>query len=144
MYEKFGEFDSAKEINDKAEELFLFDSDPIINTTWSMQIWYRAYSVWDYLRAYAQDRKLEMLLKMDMLQLVKRRMMQMPIHHNFRGKTPWDYLRVYKCRLKLIAEQTDWQYLYLTICQEERKSGEHWDEEMIEIMQKKNSLMIVK
>ena len=119
---------------DKAEELFLFDSDPIINTTWSMQIWYRAYSVWDYLRAYAQDRKLEMLLKMDMLQLVKRRMMQMPIHHNFRGTNPWDYLRVYKCRLKLIAEQTDWQYLYLTICQEERKSGEHWDEEMIEIM----------
>lgn len=119
---------------EKAEEKGLYDTDSYINNNWSPSVWARQYSIWDYMKAYASDRKIEMLLKMDMIQLVKRKMMALPINHNFRAKNPWDYLRVYKERLKLIASNEQWQFLYLSICQAERKSGEHWTEEMIEIM----------
>lgn len=87
------------------------------------------YTTWDYMRLYAQDRKVEMLWKMDLHDVLLHKLRKYPSNTNWRGKNPWDYLMVYKCRIKQIQRYGD---PALAIYQAERKSGEHWNDEVAE------------
>lgn len=57
-------------------------------------------SIWDYLSVYANNRRTEMLVKLNMPYLVRTQMQGYAIHVNGRAKNPWDYLHIYKSRLK--------------------------------------------
>lgn len=116
-----------------AEENGLFRDGQNINNNWCPQAWYRQYSLWDYLSIYAKDRKIEMLLKLGMEELITRRMQGMSINYNWRAKNPWDYLNIYKSRLKDL-KQRDNLGAYLDIYQTERKSGQHFTEEELEVL----------
>ena len=57
-------------------------------------------SIWDYLSVYANNRRTEMLVKLNMPYLVRTQMRGYAIYVNGRAKNPWDYLNIYKSRLK--------------------------------------------
>lgn len=117
---------------DLAEAAGLYSVEETYNSSWGVIPWHSA-SIWDYLKTYAQDRKIEMLMKMNMAELVGRKMNGQSINHNYRAKNPWDYLRVWKPRLKNIGDHIQ-QYKNLAIYQMERKMGQHWTEQETEIV----------
>ena len=115
-----------------AEEKEIYFTDENWNYSWGPEPW-RRYSIWDYLFLYAKDRKTEMLLKLGIEELIKHRMAGCKIGHNWRAKNPWDYLRIYKSRMKDL-EETENKVKMLKILQMERESMQHWDETERDIM----------
>lgn len=89
------------------------------------------FTQWDYLRLYARDRKIEMLWKLDLGDVLLSKLRNHPVTTNWRGKNPWDYLRIYKSRLKSVQKYGD---IGLKLYQAERASGEHWNDEEAEFL----------
>lgn len=116
-----------------AEDKGLFRDGQNVNSNWNQTAWNRQYSLWDYLTLYAKDRKIEMLLKLDMEDLIARRMQGASIKYNWRAKNPWDYLKIYKSRLADLKEREN-QAAYLDIYQTERRAGQHFTEDEIDVL----------
>ena len=116
-----------------AEDKGLFRDGQNVNFNWNPTAWYRTYSLWDYLTLYAKDRKIEMLLKLGMEDLIARRMQGTSIKYNWRAKNPWDYLKIYKSRLADLKEREN-QAAYLDIYQTERRTGQHFTEDEIDVL----------
>lgn len=116
-----------------AAEKELFRDGENINYNWCPQAWYRTYSLWDYLILYAKDRKIEMLLKLGMEDLIMNRMQGMSIHHNWRGNNPWDYLGIYKSRLKELQGREN-KSAFLDIYQTERRTKQHFTDDVVELL----------
>lgn len=85
-------------------------------------------TIWDFLVSYAKDRKLEILFKCGLTNLAISKLAGEPLHYNWRGKTPWDYLKVTKERFKWMCKHNPSTRM-LEICRYERKHGLRLDEE---------------
>ena len=88
-----------------------------------------SYTTWDYMRLYAKDRKIEMLWKLDLQDVLLGKLRNHPCKTNWRGKNPQDYLQIYKSRIELVRKYGS---IALDLYQAERKSGEHWNDEIAE------------
>ena len=117
---------------ERAEEEQIYVAGENFNESWCPAPW-RSYSIWDYLKIYAKDRKTEMMLKLGYIQLIHARMDGYSVQHNWRAKNPYDYLQIWKPRLKDLQAVED-QKKYLKLFQAERESGAHWNEQETEIM----------
>ena len=53
-----------------------------------------SYTTWDYMRLYAKDRKIEMLWKLDLQDVLLGKLRNHPCKTNWRGKNPQDYLQI--------------------------------------------------
>lgn len=115
-----------------AEENEVYKAGENYNESWCPAPW-RSYSIWDYLTVYAKDRKTEMLLKLGYIELIHSKMDGYSIKHNWRAKNPYDYLRIWKPRIKDLQEVHE-QKKYLQLFQLEREMGVHWTEEESMIM----------
>ena len=88
-----------------------------------------SYTTWDYMRLYAKDRKIEMLWKLDLQDVLLGKLRNYPCKTNWRGKNPQDYLQIYKSRIELVQKYGS---IALDLYQAEKKSGEHWNDEIAE------------
>lgn len=111
-----------------AEERGIYKAGSNISDRWTPAPYYKQLSIWEYLRVYGQDRKTEMLLKLGLDDLITFRMTRGSLHHNWRAKNPWDYLRINKRYLKGLQSSV-YQMRYLRVAQMATKAKEDWDEE---------------
>lgn len=116
-----------------AEERGIYKAGSNISDRWTPAPYYKQLSIWEYLRVYGQDRKTEMLLKLGLDDLITFRMTRGSLHHNWRAKNPWDYLRIDKRYLKGLQSSV-YQMRYLRVAQMATKAKEDWDEEQIEFV----------
>ena len=93
---------------------------------------YYQRSIFSYLWTYAKDRKLEMLLKLNLVGLANAKLEGTPIALNYKAKNPYDYLRIYKSRLGYLKECNN-QCQILKALQLERAKNEHWTEDEVEL-----------
>ena len=93
-------------------------------------------SIWEYLSAYADNRRMEMLLKLNMTYLIGMKMRKYPTGLNGRAKNPWDYLKIYKSRLKGFECTNGEEYKLLQIYRMERKYKLHFTDEEINTLSK--------
>lgn len=91
-------------------------------------------SIWDYLSIYAKDRKTEMLVKLNMAYLVRTQMNGYAAGLNGRAKNPWDYLKIYKTRLKGFNCSDGNDFELLKIYRLERKLKLQFSEEEIKTL----------
>ena len=70
-------------------------------------------SIWDYLSVYAKDRKTEMLVKLNMPYIVGTKQRGYATGLRTKANNPWDYLQIYKSRLKGFSctNGNDWEKL---------------------------------
>lgn len=88
-------------------------------------------SIWDYLSIYAKDRKTEMLVKLNMPYLIRTQMQGYAAGLNGKAKNPWDYLKIYKSRLKGFNCTNGDDFELLKIYRLERKLKLQFSEEDI-------------
>ena len=93
-------------------------------------------SIWEYLQAYAENRRVEMLTKLNLTYLIGMKMRKNPTGLNGRAKNPWDYLKIYKSRLKGFQCTDGNEYKLLEIYRMERKFNLHFTDEEIAILSK--------
>jgi len=88
-------------------------------------------SIWDFLSCYADDRKFEMLVKLNMPYIVRTKMRKTSVGLNKRAKNPWDYLKIYKSRLKgfTCTDGNDWERLM--VYRLEKKLKLHFTEDEV-------------
>ena len=91
-------------------------------------------SIWDYLVCYAEDRKFEMLVKLNMPYIIRTKMQKTAVGLNRRAKNPWDYLKIYKSRLKGFSctDGNDWERL--TVYRLERKLKLHFTDDEVKTL----------
>lgn len=91
-------------------------------------------SIWDYLNVYSKNRRTEMLVKMNMPYLVRTQMKGYAAGLNGRAKNPWDYLKIYKSRLKGFQCTDGNEYKLLEIYRMERKFKLNFTDEEIKTL----------
>lgn len=126
---------------EQARDCYLFDANEHVRSGWGngpFNSYGYGHTLYDYLNAYAKDRKLEMLVKLELIDLVKQRLNHISINHNWRAKSPYDYLRVTKSRLKDLMDKPN-ELKYLRVYQMEKKLGAHWSDEEVEIVSEFNT-----
>ena len=94
---------------------------------------YYQRSIFNYLQLYAKDRKVEMLMKLGLAQLVDAKLAKNGGVFNYRAKNPYDYLRIYKSRLKDVQNSPN-QVQALKAFQFERERKENWSEDEVEVV----------
>lgn len=92
------------------------------------------HSIWEYLNAYAENRRVEMLTKLNMPYIIRLKMRGYPTGLNGRAKNPWDYLKIYKSRLKGFECTDGNEYKLLEIYRMERKLKTNFTDEEINIL----------
>lgn len=114
----------------------LYVTEPMLRSGWSCGMYeFKQLSIWHYLCLYARDRKTEMLFKLGLNQIILDRMRRVcRIKCNHRAKNPYDYLRVYKHRLKEIAEASN-QEAIIEVYQLERKQKAHYTPEEVKTLE---------
>lgn len=119
---------------DIARDEELFYSGPCIRGGYGRGP-YEGYqrSIFDYLRTYAKDRRVEMLMKLGLYALVEKKVAGCGDKFNYRAKNPYDYLRIYKTRLESLRGSSDQSGL-LRVYQLERQMGKHWSDDEVEII----------
>ena len=93
-------------------------------------------SIWDYLNVYSKNRRTEMLVKMNMPYLVRTQMQGYAAGLNGRAKNPWDYLKIYKSRLKGFTCTDGNDFELLKVYRLERKLKIHFTDEEINSLRK--------
>lgn len=91
-------------------------------------------SIWKYLNAYAENRRVEMLTKLNMPYLIGMKMRGYPTGLNGRAKNPWDYLKIYKSRLKGFQCTDGNEYKLLEIYRMERKFKLNFTDEEVKTL----------
>lgn len=91
-------------------------------------------SIWDYLSVYGENRRIEMLLKLNMPYIIGLKMRKYPTGLNGRAKNPWDYLRIYKSRCKGFNCMDGDDFELLKIYRLERKLKLQFSEEEIKTL----------
>lgn len=91
-------------------------------------------SIWDYLTCYAENRRVEMLVRLNMPYIIGRKQRGYSTGLNGNAKNPWDYLKIYKSRLKGLTctDGNDW--VTLCIYRMERKLKTHFTDEEINVL----------
>ena len=93
---------------------------------------YRGCWLMDYYIAAARYPDMEMIVKLGLDKLAYNLVTKIPINFNPRGREIHDRLRINKERLKALIE-TNGSTELLKLFQFERKLGQHWDDEELEI-----------
>jgi len=116
---------------DKAKSYGLFFADTCLRGGWGRSP-FDAYqrSIFDYMQCYAKDRRVEMLMKLDLYELVENKMSGCSGRYNYKARNPYDYLRIYKHRIAGLRNADD-QKNTLKALQLERQRGEHWTDEEV-------------
>lgn len=91
-------------------------------------------SIWDYLSVYVENRRIEMLLKLNMPYIIGLKMRKYPTGLNGRAKNPWDYLKIYKSRLKGLTCTDGNEWTLLNVYRLERRSKNHFTDEEVEAL----------
>lgn len=91
-------------------------------------------SIWDYLSVYANNRRTEMLVRLNMPYLVKAQMKGYPTYLNGRAKNHWDYLHIYKSRLKGFSCIDNDDYDTLKVYRLERRLKLQFTEEEVKTL----------
>ena len=94
------------------------------------------YTLAEWQQAYISNKWFESLYKMGLTYVIEYKMKGYPGRiFNYRAKTVWDYLKIYKPRLKELAEAKAYSdtISLLKAFQFERKSGEHWDKDVVDL-----------
>ena len=99
--------------------------DPIFNSV----------NLGEWQQAFIRNKWFESLYKMGLGDIVRHKLdPHTALKFNGRAKNVWNYLKIYKPRLKELMKTSGRdQYKLLDIFQSERASGEHWDDTVIEL-----------
>lgn len=95
------------------------------------------YNLGEWQQAYIQNKWFESLYKMGLSYVIEYKLRGYPGRiFNYRAKTIWDYLKVYKTRLKELEKANTYNdtIALLKAFQLERKCGEHWGPEVTELI----------
>lgn len=122
-----------------AKELEIFKDEENWDDRWGTSGSYYAAtnnrdSIWDYLSVYANNRRTEMLVKLNMPYLVRTQMQGYGIYVNGRAKNPWDYLHIYKSRLKGFSCTDGDDYDTLKVYRLERRMKLQFTEEEVKTL----------
>lgn len=121
------------------EEGFFTDAENV-STRWSTSTVYYCGndrdSIWDYLTLYADNRRVEMLVRLNMPYIIQRKQHGYATGLNGNAKNPWDYLKIYKSRLKgfQVTDGNEWNIL--CVYREERKRKLHFTDEEVKVISK--------
>ena len=119
---------------DIARDQELFESEPNIRGGYGRGPYMPAgVSIFNFLQTYAKDRKVEMLMKLGMYQIVENKVLGQSALFNYRAKNPYDYLRVYKSRIDDLRDHQG-GFTYLRAYQLERQMKGHWSDEEVEVI----------
>ena len=91
-------------------------------------------SIWDFLTYYAENRRVEMLVRLNMPYIIQRKQRGYPTGLNGNAKNPWDYLKIYKHRLKGLSCTDEKDWLLLEIYRMERKLRTQFTDEEVEML----------